>query len=84
MGAEKLFNTHQGRVIISIILGVGLASLFRKVCHQCIEIKGPSLEEMEQYMYKMDGECYKYTPYVVDCNKATAINNQEQPLKINT
>jgi hypothetical protein len=67
MGADKLFKTMTGRVLISIILGVGMGALFRRVCSQCIEIKGPSLKDMEKYIYKLDGACYKYTPYVVNC-----------------
>ena len=41
-------HSSKGRIIISIILGLGLASLFRRVCNDrnCMVFKGPSLEEV--------------------------------------
>jgi hypothetical protein len=67
----KLFNTYEGKVIISIILGLGLASVFRQVCHgsQCVVIKGPNTKEINESYYKIEDECYKYSPSVVDCKK---------------
>jgi hypothetical protein len=65
----KFLNSKTGQIVISIILGLGLASLFRKVCqdNQCIIIKGPPLEEVNKYVYKIDDECYKYTPQSTKC-----------------
>ena len=41
MNIKRLLNTHLGRIIISILLGLGLASLFRKVCtdKNCIKFE---------------------------------------------
>ena len=38
---KKLAKNETGKVIISIILGLGLSALFRKVCHDrsCLVIK---------------------------------------------
>ena len=49
---NKLLNTDLGRKIISIILGLGFASMFRKVCesNSCLVIKGPKVKEMEKYI----------------------------------
>tara|TARA_B000000557_G_scaffold231308_1_gene204555 strand:- start:176 stop:388 length:213 start_codon:yes stop_codon:yes gene_type:complete len=64
----KLLNTDLGRNMISIILGLGLASMFRKVCNNntCLVIKGPKTAEMNKY-YKIDKKCYKYNPYPINC-----------------
>lgn len=64
-----IMNNPVGRILISVILGLGLASLFRKVCNSknCIVIKGPNLQEVEKYYYKIDDDCYKYTPYASKC-----------------
>ena len=37
----RLFETDSGKIIISIILGLGLASMFRKICNEnnCLVIK---------------------------------------------
>ncbi len=66
---DKLFKTKEGVIIVSIILGLGLASVFRQVCKgsNCIIIKGPSIDEVTRHTYKIDKDCYKYSPVVVEC-----------------
>jgi hypothetical protein len=70
---KDVLKTETGSKIISIILGLGLAAMFRKVCSKgtCVVIKGPSLKDVEQYHYKIKEDCYKYTPYVVSCENAS-------------
>ena len=62
MDLKRLFTTEMGKIAISIILGLGLASLFRRVCtsKNCIQFEGPVLSEFEDKIYKQDGKCYKY------------------------
>lgn len=64
-----MMNTPAGSTIISIILGLGLASVFRSVCSDkgCIVVKGPKMEEVNKYYYKIHDKCYKYTPVVSEC-----------------
>jgi hypothetical protein len=71
----SIMKTKAGSILISIILGVGIAALFRKVCNKesCIVIKGPKLKEVSDYYYKIKDDCYKYTPYVVDCAESKNI-----------
>lgn len=66
----KFLNSKTGQIIISIILGLGLASLFKKVCqdNQCIVIKGPPMDEVNKYVYKIDDECFKYSPHSTKCD----------------
>ena len=65
---NKLLNTEVGQKIVSIILGLGLASMFRRICNNntCLVIKGPKIVEMDKY-YKIDKTCYKYNPYPINC-----------------
>jgi hypothetical protein len=65
----KFLESKAGQIIISIILGFGLATIFRKVCkdNNCIMIQGPKVSEVNKYFYKIDENCYKYTPYVTPC-----------------
>lgn len=68
----QLFETNTGKILLSIIWGLGLASLFKKACtlRKCkvIQYKGPNPEEIQQYYYKYGSDnCYKYTPYLVEC-----------------
>jgi hypothetical protein len=51
-------NTELGKYIISIILGIGLASLFRKSCEgrSCMVFRGPSMEDIRKSNYKYGEE----------------------------
>ena len=66
----KLLESNVGRIILSIILGFGLATIFKKVCkdNSCIIVKGPKTEETSKYYYKIDSDCYKYTPVATQCD----------------
>ena len=63
-------NSNTGKIVISIILGLGLATIFRKVCsdNQCMIMKGPTMEEVNKYVYKIDDNCFKYTPQPTKCD----------------
>ena len=58
-----------GRRVVSIILGFGLASLFRKVCtgDRCLLIKGPKIAEVAKHTYRIDERCYLYKPVPTTC-----------------
>ena len=60
-----------GRIIISVLLGLGLATIFRQVCkgNSCIIVNGPNPSEVQRNYYKLDEDCYKYTPYYVKCDE---------------
>ncbi len=65
-----LYDSELGLKFISILLGFGLASLFRQVCKddKCRIIKGPNLKEIEKQIYKIDDKCYKYKPVATVCD----------------
>jgi hypothetical protein len=71
MEISKLINSKEGSVIISVILGLGLAACFRASCKKgnCIVIKGPKTGDIQKHIYRIDNECFKYTPYVVNCDE---------------
>lgn len=56
--------------IISIVLGLGFASFFRRVCNRetCKVIKGPDLTAIRKSMYKIDDRCYEYKPVATMCD----------------
>ena len=66
----KFVHSETGRTIMSIILGLGLATFFRKMCSgkNCIVSKAPPLEEIEDKIYKFDGKCYKLEKNAEMCN----------------
>ena len=65
----RILESKLGQILISIILGLGLATVFRKVCKDnCVIVKGPSLDEINKFYYKIDDDCFKYTPQVTHCD----------------
>ena len=50
----KFVHTETGKVIMSILLGFGLASLFRTVCKDkdCLLFYAPPLEKIKDKMYR--------------------------------
>lgn len=66
----KFVHTETGRIIMSILLGLGLASLFRTVCkdHNCLIFHAPPLDEFKDKIYKNNGKCVKYTPVATKCS----------------
>jgi hypothetical protein len=70
MNLKRLFNTETGKLIISIILGLGLATLFRKTCGEkgCLTFRGPDLEDIKTKIYKYGNKCFNYTVQSIKCN----------------
>lgn len=66
---QKLLNTESGRILVSVLLGLGLAALFRKACvdSNCLVIRGPDPQEVQKYHYKVNDTCYKYTHVITEC-----------------
>ena len=66
---NKFFNDPTGKIIISILLGLGLASLFRRSCkNNCIILKGPNPSDISNNIYNFDDKCYKYKTKMVKCS----------------
>jgi len=67
----KAMHTQQGKYLISIILGIGLASLFRKVCKKrnCLVFRAPPLEEVKKNVYSYESKCYKFKEKAAKCSR---------------
>lgn len=60
---SRLLNTDTGRLLISILLGLGLAALFRGKCvdRKCIKFKGPVIDRITGKIYRFnESECSKF------------------------
>lgn len=77
MYIRRILYSSFGQKLISILLGLGLATLFRKVCNDrnCLIFKGPELNKMNDKIYKFDDKCYKYVPTVKKCDHNKKIIN---------
>jgi hypothetical protein len=65
----KFVHTETGKYIMSILLGFGLASLFRTVCKgkDCIIFHAPPLDQFNDKIYKNGNKCYKLQPTATKC-----------------
>ena len=66
----RFVHTETGKIIMSVLLGFGLASLFRTVCKDkdCLIFHAPPLDKFQDKIYKNGDKCYKYTPVATKCN----------------
>lgn len=66
----KFLKSKRGQIIMSIIWGLGLAALFRKVCagRNCIVYKAPNPQQIINNVYQHDSKCYRYTPETTKCS----------------
>lgn len=75
MHLGKFVHSKTGKIIMSILLGFGLASLFRTVCKDkdCLLFYAPPLEKIKDKIYKSGNKCVKYSPVSTKCdsNKKT-------------
>ena len=72
---SKFVSSQTGKYLMSIILGIGLATIFRAACtgKECSIETAPLLEDIEDKIYKFDGKCYKYERSSVKCNSSKKI-----------
>lgn len=65
----EFLKSPPGIILMSIIWGIGLASLFYTTCSgpDCMVIHGPDPKTIDNKIYRNDGVCYRYDHYVVPC-----------------
>jgi hypothetical protein len=70
MNFKRLLYTPLGQILLSIVLGIGLATLFRRACSDknCIVFNGPIITEIEGKTYKHGEKCYKYSAVSAKCD----------------
>jgi hypothetical protein len=59
-----------GRIVMSVLLGLGFACLFYRACKEkdCINFHGPVIQEIQNKTFEFDSKCYKYEPVPVKCD----------------
>ena len=81
MNLQQLLHTELGQTFISILLGLGLASLFRKACtdKNCLRFNGPIIDDIEGKIFKHNDKCYKYVSNSSKCDKTKRIIYVSEP-----
>ena len=71
MYLRRLIYSDFGKIIISVLLGLGLSTLFRKVCNDrnCLVFKAHGIDKIDDKTYKYDNKCYKYKASAIQCHE---------------
>ena len=74
---KRLLYTNEGNIFISILLGLGIASLFRKICkdNNCIAFEQAKIEDIEGKVFSSNNRCYEYSLLNERCNIGKRIIN---------
>lgn len=75
MNFKRLLDTPTGHIFISILLGLGLATLFKKTCadDKCLVFNGPVIEDIKDKTFKHGEKCYKYSSEPGKCDSTKRI-----------
>lgn len=70
LNLSRMLHSTSGRYVMSVILGLGLASLFRRLCENsnCIVFYAPPFDEIKKTVYEQDSICYEFVPMNTKCN----------------
>ncbi len=70
MNLKRLIYSDVGRIVISIILGLGLATLFRRVCKErnCLVFHAPQLNKIKGQVFKFKNKCYQFEEEIEKCD----------------
>ncbi len=72
MYIHRLLYSKYSKLIISIVLGIGLATLFRRECKSgaCVQVKGPKMKRIKDQIFEHNNSCYTFTPHSETCDKS--------------
>jgi len=67
---QKMLKSETGALIASLVLGLGIAGLFKMSCdsRSCIIYQGPDFSEKK--MVKVNGKCYDISEEIMDCENS--------------
>lgn len=72
---KEIINTTRGKYVFSILLGLGLATLFRKACtsRNCLLFRAPSLNNIKGKAFGFNKKCYNFEEKSISCSKLSNI-----------
>ncbi len=59
---KDIINSTRGKYVLSILLGLGLATLFRKACkdRNCLVFRAPKMSDIKGKIFGHNDKCYEY------------------------
>ena len=75
----KLGKSGTLSIILSVLLGLGFSTMFRKICkgNNCVILKAPNSELLEKDIYyypKKKDICVKFNEVAAPCNVNSILN----------
>lgn len=67
---NEIVKSRGGVILISVLWGLALATLFQRVCkgRGCIIFNAPDINEMKGNTFKHNSKCYQFKPETVGCS----------------
>lgn len=69
----KLMYTETGQIALAVVLGLGLAGIFRTTCggagdgSSCVVVTAPPLEKFHGKAYRVGEKCFRYEAKSAEC-----------------
>ena len=75
MHLRRLIYSKFGRYIISFLLGIGLASLFKRACNErnCLKFVAAPIDKIDQQIFQYNDKCYVYEQSAESCSPSKKI-----------
>jgi|688.fasta_scaffold1580174_1 hypothetical protein len=70
MNFKVILNSNVGKIVISVLIGLGIACLFHKACKdkECIRFAGPVIKNVDGKIFQHNEKCYAYKLNAVKCD----------------
>ena len=70
MNIKRLIHGKFSKYVISAIIGIGLATLFRKACNSrnCLVFKAPHIDKIRNQIFKYNDKCYTFKEQSGTCD----------------
>lgn len=68
---EKFFNLPGITTLLSLLVGFGIAAIFRPLCNgpDCVVIRGPPVNDIRGSVYQIGKQCVEFKPKAIACPK---------------
>ena len=73
----RLFESRVGCVVLSLLIGCGLAAMFRPVCRSgaCVVMRAPPLPATQGRVFRIDDNCFRYERRATACSVTSKVTS---------
>ena len=72
---KRIINSERGKIVFSILLGLGLSTIFRQSCksNKCLIFKAPTLDQIKNKIFNYNNKCYKFIEKSISCTRPSSV-----------